>query len=465
MKLLRMISIRRCIVLLIFFNICHGIDVPRSSKSLLTAKAKSFTMQAGGIGGIFSKMGFNSDNNNNAMNGNNNVRANQVVKKVDGIRHLTLGGSGIIVSELGLGTQRWVSMDQNGPDEDLCYAMMDRAILGSGVNFLDTAESYPIPSGPTRPEGLSEQIIGKWIKRSNISRDKIVISSKITGGGNIKGNIRKDLLGSLKRLNTDYLDVYMLHWPARYSPQANWGQSLEYHHDREKYYKNCASFEEVCQEMGKLEKEGLIRGWGMCNDNAHGLTACHYISKALGFNPPVALQNDYSLLNRRVEEHGMSEAMSSIHCNTGFMAYNILAGGSLTGKYSTDIGNSGRDIMKYRGRFDEGGWGRTLYRYRSINALKATERYEKLAKEFGLSITDLALRFPRDREAVTTSLVGHTNMKQLEQSLKAFRAEPLSEDIRWRIDREHMMERNPIWNSERVGKDWYGEGEIGEPIP
>ena len=112
-------------------------------------------------------------------------------------------------------------MDQNGPDEDLCYKMMDRAILNSGVNLIDTAEGYPIPSGPRNPEGMCEQVIGKWINTRKFPRNKIVIVSKITGGRTInKKNIRNNLLATLKRLGTDYLDVYMLHWPARYSPQG-----------------------------------------------------------------------------------------------------------------------------------------------------------------------------------------------------------------------------------------------------
>ena len=214
--------------------------------------------------------------------------------------------------------------------------------------------------------------------------------------------------------------------------------------------------------MGKLEEEGLIRGWGMCNDNCYGLTSSVLISKQMGYQGPISLQNDYSLINRRIEEHGISEAMSSGNLTVGFMAYNVLAGGRLTGKYNDPNPN----IMNYRGRYDEGGWGRTLYRYKSNPAIAATSRYEKLAKKFKLSLTELALRYPRDRVAVTTSLIGHTSMKQLEESIVAYqKKEPLSEELRWLIDREHMLERNPIWNSNSVGKDWYGEGEIGEPIP
>lgn len=229
---------------------------------------------------------------------------NEVVRTVDGIRQKRLGGSDIIVSELGLGTQRWGSADFNGPDEALCHRMMDRAILESGVNLIDTAEQYPIPSDRARPEGDTERIIGSWLAKDRSRREKVVLSSKITGGRNVqKRSLVADLDGSLQRLGTDYLDCYLLHWPARYSPQSNWGQSLEYRleNDPEAYSRTRASFEEIAEVMGGLVKAGKIRGWGMCNDNAYGLTASCYAAKAQGLAPPCVMQNDYSLINRRIE--------------------------------------------------------------------------------------------------------------------------------------------------------------------
>jgi len=262
------------------------------------------------------------------------VHTNDVVAIVDGIKQKQLGSGNIVVSELGLGTQRWVSDDFNAPDEQLCHAFMDEAILNSGVNLIDTAEQYPIPSSRSRPEGLVETVIGNWIAKGKDRRSKVVIATKITGSLNInRKNIFKDCEDSLSRLKTDYIDVYLLHWPARYSPQSNWGQSLMYHHDAEKYYNGHASFEEIVTSMADLIKQGKIRGYGFCNDNAFGLTSCAMIAKQMSLPPPVCMQNDFSLINRRIEENGMSEASSPIHLNTGFMAYNALAGGVLTGKY------------------------------------------------------------------------------------------------------------------------------------
>ena len=258
---------------------------------------------------------------------------NEVVRTVEGIRHKRLGGTDIVVSEMGLGTQRWGSADFNAPDEALCHQLLDRAVLKGGINLVDTAEQYPIPLDRQRPEGETERIIGTWLKKDAGRRKNLVIASKITGGGNInRASIEADLRGSLERLGTDYLDVYLLHWPARYTPQANWGQSLEYKVDFDAYAHNRASFDEIAETMGGLVRRGLIRGWGMCNDNCYGLTASTFTARAKGVAPPCTMQNDYSVLNRRIEENGQAEAASPFHENVGFMAYNTLAGGVLTGK-------------------------------------------------------------------------------------------------------------------------------------
>lgn len=393
---------------------------------------------------------------------------NEVVKVVNGIRHKRLGGGDIIVSEVGLGTQRWVSDDFNAPNEDLCFQFLDEAV-NNGINLVDTAEQYPIPSSRTRPEGLVETTIGKWIAKSKGNREKLVISTKITGGRNVnKKNLQLDCDGSLKRLGTDYIDVYLLHWPARYTPQSNWGQSLQYHYTAEPYYQGNAGFEEIAQTMGELIKAGKIRGWGMCNDNAYGLAASCAAAKMIGVPPPVSMQNDFSLIDRRSEENGVSEASSPIHENVGFMAYNVLAGGYLTGKYlngqpptydNPSFAASTITRMKPRGRHDDPDWSRTLYRYRSEPATEAIKLYSALASKFGLSLTEMALGWCKSRRSVTSSLVGHTSMGQFKETLKYFtKNDPLPDELMWEIDRVHMKNRLPIFSSTRVGADWYGEG-------
>jgi len=214
---------------------------------------------------------------------------NDVLSVVDGVRRKRLGNTDIAVSELALGTQRWGGSDFNSPDEELCHKFLDRGVLEGGINLIDTAEQYPIPSGPGKPEGATEEIIGRWIKKGSGRRDKLVIASKITGGRNIdKRSIREDCEGSLKRLGLDTLDVYLLHWPARYTPQANWGQSLEYDWDYgATFVPGAASFREIVGAMGELMKQGKIRGYGACNDNAVGLMGMWSAARELGVPGPI----------------------------------------------------------------------------------------------------------------------------------------------------------------------------------
>lgn len=409
---------------------------------------------------------------------------NQVMKTVKGMKHRRLGGSDIAVSELGLGTQRWVSADFNAPDEAACFAFMDKAILQNGVNLIDTAEQYPIPSdGGSAAEGDTERCIGKWMKERAVPRSDVVIATKITGGRNVTPkNIKAACEGSLKRLGTDYIDVYQLHWPQRYSPQSNWGQSLAYDIDKDAnpYWRAMGgptSFEELCVAMDELIQEGKIRGWGLCNDSAYGLTACTRTARALGTTPPCSIQGDFSLIDRKSEENAVAEAASPYNENVGFMSYNALAGGMLTGKYvdrpaaMDDLTNNNRDratasLQNPRGRMDTRGWGGTLYRYRTDAAQDAIKDYKRIAEKYKMPLAELALRWNRQRSLITTTLVGHTSMEQLDASLKYFIIkEPLSDDIMWEIDIVHMRNRLPIFSSTRVGRDWYGSGEIGETIP
>jgi len=415
-----------------------------------------------------------------------NGSTNEVVKTVNGMKRRRLGGTDILVSELGLGTQRWVSDDFNAPSEKDVLTFMDEAILQNGVNLLDTAEQYPIPSGDKTREGDSELVIGKWIKDRKVKREDVVIATKITGGRNVTpNNIKKDVEGSLKRLGTDYIDVYQLHWPQRYSPQSNWGQSLAYNIDAERsgYWRSgggATSFEDLCLSMENLVQAGKIRTWGLCNDNSYGLTACTRTARALGTTPPASIQGDFSMIDRKSEENGVAESASPFNENVGFMAYNVLAGGMLTGKYidvpagiddyimnkKDNKERAAKNMENPRGRMDTRGWGTTLYRYRTDAAQVAIAEYSKIAKANGMSLTELSQRWCRQRSMVTTSLVGHSNLKQLQESIRYFtKKEPLSEKIMWDVDIVHMRNRLPIFSSNRVGQDWFGEGELGESIP
>uniref|UniRef100_A0A7S2B4D6 NADP-dependent oxidoreductase domain-containing protein n=1 Tax=Octactis speculum TaxID=3111310 RepID=A0A7S2B4D6_9STRA len=281
------------------------------------------------------------------------------------------------------------------------------------------------------------------------------------------------------------MDIYTLHWPARYTPQSNWGQSLEYDWDLgRRAVPQAASFDEIVTAMNTLITQGKIRGYGACNDNAVGLMGMAGAARRLGVPGPCTMQNDYSLVNRRVEENGLSEASSPAIENAGFMAYNVLAGGMLTGKYglgssssdgpspaAVDDSNQERSAANQanpRGRMDTRGWGNTLIRYRTDAAREAAVEYAALARKYGMTPTELALRFAAGRPAVTTSLVGHTSLAQLDESIGAFKAAAkgdLPEDLQWEIDRVHLKNRLPLFSNANTGSDWLNEGEIGERIP
>ena len=185
--------------------------------------------------------------------------------------------------------------------------------------------------------------------------------------------------------------------------------------------------------MGKLIEAGKIRGYGSCNDNAVGLMGLAAAAKRHGVPGPCTMQGDYSILNRRSEENGLSEAASPGLENCGWMAYNVLAGGVLTNKYDASGGapaapdDPQRDramstIANPRGRMDDLSWGRTLYRYRTAAAGEATREYAKLAAGNGMSLTEMAQRWAAGRRFCTTCIVGHTSLAQLDESLAAFRA-------------------------------------------
>ncbi len=236
--------------------------------------------------------------------------------------------------------------------------------------------------------------------------------------------------------------------------------------------------------MGELMKEGKIRGYGACNDNAVGLMGMYGAARELGVPGPLCMQNDYSIVNRRIEENGLSEASSPAIANSGFLAYNVLAGGMLTGKYglvagdgvapaAVDDGDRNR-AKKFaeapRGRMDTRGWGLTLGRYRTTAMRSAAAQYAKLAKEYGLKggLTELSFRFVAGRKAVTSSLVGHTSLSQLDASIDAYRKAakgPLPDQLLWDIDRVHLQNRLPLFANDEAGKDWRNEGFIGERIP
>lgn len=307
----------------------------------------------------------------------------------------------IQVSEICLGTMTFGK--QNTESEG--HQQLDYAIE-RGINFIDTAELYPVPA-EAETYGETEKIIGTWIKK-NSNRSSIILASKIAGPGAYTKHIRttgfsKSALneavnGSLKRLQTDYIDLYQLHWPERFT---NTFGIRGYKHISKEQWKD--NFSEILFNLNELIKEGKIRHIGLSNENPWGVMRFLEESKQ---NLPrmVTIQNPYSLLNRQFE---VGNAEISMREKIGLLAYSPLACGVLTGKYieGKDEANSRLNLFK------------KFVRYSSNESTLATKKYLELANELSISLTHLALAFVNQQTFVTSNIIGATNMHQLKENI------------------------------------------------
>ncbi len=343
-----------------------------------------------------------------------------------------LGGSDVDVSLIGLGTMTWG--EQNTEAE--AHAQIDAA-LAQGVNFIDAAEMYPVPPRP-ETQGRTEQYIGTWLAAHPGQRDKIVLATKIAGPArqphnprHIRGEgnqfDRKNLIaaidGSLTRLQTDYVDLYQLHWPDRSTmtfgrPRYPWVDD-EY----------TVPIEETLGVLGELVKEGKIRHVGVSNETPWGVARFLQAADKLGLPRIVSIQNPYSLVNRNFET-GLSEFTH--HDGVGLLAYSPLAFGWLTGKYEGGARPEGARITLFE-RFQ---------RYTNPQAAKAFSAYADLAKRHGLSAAQLALAFVNSRPFTTSTLIGATSLAQLEENTGSVNVK-LGDDILAEIDALHQAQPNP----------------------
>jgi len=313
-----------------------------------------------------------------------------------------LGNTDIKVSSICLGTMTWG--EQNTQKE--AFEQMDYA-LDKNVNFWDTAEIYSVP--PRKETfGSTEKIIGEWFLKSK-KRDKIILASKIVGptrdyvrgGGNQydEKKLTEALEGSLKRLKTDYIDLYQLHWPER---NTNFFGKLGYNHtDNDKWNK----FEDILGTLKKFINQGKIRHAGLSNETAWGLTKFLELSKTKNLPRMTAVQNPYNLLNRTYEI-GLAEI--SVREQSGLLAYSPLASGYLSGKYRNGVvpKNSRMDLF-----YDF--WAR----YRTANSEKAIEEYWNLAKNFSLNMAQMAIKFCEIQPFVTSVIIGATTLEQLKTNV------------------------------------------------
>ena len=338
-----------------------------------------------------------------------------------------LGNTDLDVSLICLGTMTWGTQNT----EKDAFEQMDYS-LAEGVNFFDTAELYSVPPN-SDSYGKTEVIIGNWFeKRKN--RKKVVLASKVAGpgcnwirgGGNNfdEKNIGKAIDGSLKRLKTDYIDLYQLHWPER---STNFFGKRDYLNDKDEGEWN--SFESVLEALEKFIKSGKIRFIGMSNETPYGLSKYIELSKNKKLPRMMSVQNPYNLVNRTYEI-GMSEI--SIREKCGLLVYYPLATGALSGKYRNGKmpKNSRQALFK--------GWERHL----NPLAMKAYDEYYKLAKTHNMTMAQLAQAFVNTRPFVTSNIIGATTMDQLKENIDSVNIE-LSDEILGKINMIHDNNPNP----------------------
>ncbi|HEX8013715.1 MAG TPA: NADP(H)-dependent aldo-keto reductase [Flavobacterium sp.] len=334
------------------------------------------------------------------------------------MKYTTLPNTDIKVSKICLGTMTFG--EQNSESEG--HQQMDYA-FENGVNFFDTAEMYSVP-GREETYGSTEKIIGTWFKKTG-NRDKVILASKIAGPNPNFGYMREKLdfspasikyalENSLKRLQTDYIDLYQLHWPER---KTNCFGQRGFKVQDEGWEDN---FREVLETFDSLIKEGKIKHLGVSNENAWGMMRFLEESKYQNLPRIKTIQNPYNLLNRLFE---VGSAEVSIHENVGLLAYSPLAFGVLSGKFLTGEPHPNARINLFP----------QYKRYNSDQSTQATRLYQEIARKHGLTLTELALGFVLQQPFLTSAIIGATTLDQLKENIATVDV-TLSKEILAEID-------------------------------
>ncbi len=337
-----------------------------------------------------------------------------------------LGNTDLDVSTICLGTMTWG--EQNTQEQ--AFEQMDFA-LSNGVNFWDTAELYAVP--PRKETyGDTEEIIGNWFEKTK-KRKEVILATKVAGptrdylrnGENsfTGPNLESALNNSLKRLKTDYIDLYQLHWPER--NVNNFGR-LGYVHKENDWNK----FEDVLGELDKYIKAGKIRYVGLSNETPWGALNYLQLSKDKNLPRMMSIQNPYSLLNRSYEV-GLAEV--SIREKIGCLAYSPLASGYLTGKYRNKNFPKGSRMER-----DFDFWTR----YRKPNTEAAVELYFKICEKHNLNMTQMSIKFCEIQEFMTSVIIGATTMEQLKSDIESVNVN-LSNDVIEEINQVQTIYPNP----------------------
>lgn len=342
-----------------------------------------------------------------------------------------LANTGILLPEICLGTMTFG--EQNTQAE--AFQQLEYG-LDQGLFFWDTAEMYPVPPKP-ETQGATETILGNWIAQRG-QRDQLFIASKIAGpsqgGSHIRDGktcftapeISSALDGSLKRLQSDYIDLYQLHWPQR---PTNFFGKLGYGNTEAQNQQEITVLEETLSALSDEIKKGRIRYIGLSNETPWGTLKFLHLAEKLGLEKFVSVQNPYSLLNRTYEI-GMSEIAH--YENVGLLAYSPLAFGYLTGKFRHGARPANARVTLFS-RFS---------RYSNPESEWATEQYAQLAEQHGLTLTQLALAFIKQQFFVTSTIIGATNLDQLKENIQAFEID-LSAEILQGIEEIHRQQPNP----------------------
>lgn len=337
-----------------------------------------------------------------------------------------LGRTGLEVSVVGLGTMTWGQ--QNSEAE--AHEQLDVAVA-AGVNFVDAAEMYPVPP-MAQTQGRTEQYLGSWLK-SRRNRDRVLLATKVTGPAEMpwlrggprpsRAQIRQAIEASLRRLQTDYVDLYQVHWPDR---GTNFFGRLGYEH---KDGESAVAIEETLGALAELVKEGKARHVGVSNETPWGLAEYLRLARERGWPRVASIQNPYNLLNRSFEV-GLAEFAHREE--VGLLAYSPLAFGVLSGKYLGGARPDGARLTLFS-RFQ---------RYTGERVERAVRKYVDLARQHGLDPAQMALAYVHARPFVASALVGATNLAQLRANLAAADL-VLSAEIVAAIENIHRDHSNP----------------------
>lgn len=344
------------------------------------------------------------------------------------MKYHKIGNSDLKVSKLCLGTMTFG--EQNTEQE--AWQQLDYAIE-HGINFIDTAEMYPVP-GKAETQGRTESYIGNWLTKQK--RDKLVVATKITGPKfqphlrDGQTSYRYDELisavdNSLRRLKTDYIDLYQLHWPVRetnFFGKANYDYHQEIELDQDRIL-------ETLEALTKLMKTGKVRYVGVSNETAWGISQFQHYATTQQLTNIITIQNPYSLLNRLYEQ---SLAEFSHRSDMSLLAYSPLAFGTLSGKYRNGQQPNNARLSLFP----------VFSRYNNPNSIQAIEKYYELAQRHNLSLTQMSLAFVNQQPFVASNIIGATNLDQLAENIGSIDIK-LSPELLDEINAIHQQNPNP----------------------